>query len=404
MRRHRTSLMFLLIRPPLGWWLRWRFRLSIHYDASMDGVRPPFLLLANHVNYWDPFLLVLAFRRPVHFLAADGNFRSRLMRFLMHAAGAIPKAKARTDIESLRDLQRRIAEHEIVALFPEGQRTWDGASRAMLPATPKLARLLGAPVVAVQLRGAYLSTPRWARNLRRGRLELHVSRILSRTELRTLPRSRIAERLARALTFDEASWQEKHGIRFVGRNRACHAEQAVFWCPACGSWDTFSSHGNELTCADCAYRVWFGGSGRLLAVGPSALPGVFRMRDWNARQLNELEQQLFDAAHGPPGPLPLRTAPLKHLIGYRSRPLRPRGTVVLELDRRDLRLSSGLQVPVAEIDGINVQFAHQLEFYAGGVLHVLRADVTGSALQHASVYRVEQTVLMLQDLYKVAKH
>jgi hypothetical protein len=42
----------------------------------------------------------------------------------------------------------------------------------------------------VHLRGAYLSTPRWATNLRRGRLEMHISRILTRDELRSLPGTR----------------------------------------------------------------------------------------------------------------------------------------------------------------------------------------------------------------------
>ncbi|HKK49154.1 MAG TPA: hypothetical protein VJ932_08650, partial [Alkalispirochaeta sp.] len=55
--------------------------------------------------------------------------------------------------------------------------------------------------------------------------------------------------------------------------------------------------------------------------------------------------------------------------------------------------------PLSTIRGIQVQYTRQLEFYANGILHVLRTTGT-----HDSAARVEATILAAQDLYKAAKH
>ena len=399
-------IMFLLLRPVLNVWLRWRFRLVIHRHGAAARLRPPFLVLANHVNFWDPFLLVLPFDREVHFLSADGNFRSRVMRWLMEGVGAVPKAKARTDMESLHRLRHHAAERGIVALFPEGQRTWDGHSRGMLPATPKLARLLRVPVVMVHLRGAYLSTPRWATSLRRGRLEMHVWQVLSRHEVRSLPLGEITRRIADALEFDEGRWQERTGVRFVARNRAEHMERAFFRCPECGGWDTIRSRGDEVRCTACTFRAWFAPSGRLYSrsarstTGASAaLPPVFRSHQWNRWQLETLRQSLEAGGNGA---LPYRVPAVYYLTGYRSRPLRPRGMVELALTSTHLTLGGDgidVRIPVADLRGVNVQYAAQLEFYTDGRLHVLRMQ-----RPQDSAYRIEVTIGMLQELYKPTKH
>lgn len=406
MRSPAMTLLFTVLRPPIGAWLRWRFRVSVHRHGTARALQPPYLLLSNHVNFWDPFLLAIVHRRPIHFLAADGNFRSRLMRRIMTWGGSIPKAKARTDIESLRLLQARITDGEVVALFPEGQRTWDGRSRSVLPATPKLARLLGAPVVVAQLRGAYLSTPRWSKRLRRGRLEIHVRQILSARQVRSLPRSEVARRIDDAIRFDEGRWQEQSGVRFPHPRRAEHAEQAFFWCPACGTWDTLRSGGAELHCIACDYTAWLGPSGRWYqrSTGTAALPRVFRAADLNRSQLAALTAGLARALgretpHDVVAPLPVVIPAAEYRTGHRSRPLRRRGRVTVNLDSRVLSLSPGPRIPIKAISGIHVQFATQLEFYADGRLHVLRMG-----RPQDSAYRLEETVLRLQELYTNTQH
>lgn len=393
--------LFFCLRHTLGVWLRWRFKITITYDEGSAALKPPFVVLANHVNFWDPFLVGLPFAPPVHFIAADGNFRSHLMRPLLALGGTIPKAKAKNDLESIRTLQRFIREGKIVGIFPEGQRSWDGTNRAVLPGTPKLVRLLRAPVVSVQLRGAYLATPRWSKLLRRGPVELNVRTILTRKEVRSLDKSEVTKRIAHAVDHDETAWQSRTQHIYASPRRAEHAETALFLCPDCGSWDVLRSKGARLVCSKCESTTWFAPSGRLYY----ERSGGFRshrfrsLAAWNAFQLQCLDDDIGGSS---PRALPYTVPVATFLTGYRSRALYPRGEVSIRIDQRSLTLtpSAGgnldpaprsVVVSIERISGVHVQYAEQLEFYVRNTLYVLRMHAPWD-----SAYRLEETILAVQ--------
>ncbi len=381
------------------------------YHGNSSTLKPPFVVLANHVNFWDPFLVGLPFRKPVHYIAADGNFRGRLMRRLMILGGTIPKAKARNDLESIRILQHLVKQRRIVGIFPEGQRSWDGTNREVLPGTPKLVRLLGVPVVSVILKGGYLSTPRWTTHLRRGILELHVTTVISAEDVHRLDREEVTRRIACCVKHDETEWQKATGHLFAHPRRAEHVEQALFYCPDCDGWDTLRSSGSFISCRRCNARSWMAPSGRIYRIDPAS--GTLRYRkpdnvaDWNRLQLQKLMKTPA---------LPVTVSPAEFLTGYRSRTLYSRGTVHVTLTETDLVLhtpagpdtsnrkiagvaglpgavGNTLAVPLREISAIHVQYAHQLEFYRRQKLYVLR-------MLHPkdSAYRLEETVLALQRI------
>ncbi|TVR69150.1 MAG: 1-acyl-sn-glycerol-3-phosphate acyltransferase [Spirochaetaceae bacterium] len=361
-------------------------------------MRPPFVVLSNHANFWDPFLVAFAFRHPVHLIAADGNYRSRIMRFLMGLAGTVPKAKSRNDMESIRAMQALVRNGNAVGFFPEGQRTWDGRSRALLPGTEKLVRILGVPVVAVRLKGAYLSKPRWAVSFRRGLLEIELTTLFSGAEVKTGGRRELALGIEKALFFDDNRWQEEHRLLFVGRNRAGGAGTVLFFCPSCGGWDTFESRGEIARCGACGTETYFLPSGTLQG-GPFR-----RLPEWNEFQLQTLRNAVRGDRERPDGehsPLPCVSPAATLFTGHRSRPLRSWGTVRAELTREHLTLTASAtrktlapgctrRIGVKEISGLTVQYTHQLEFYAGGRLYVLRIRPPGP-----SAYRFEQTILAI---------
>lgn len=410
--RRTSRVLHLFLLAALKPWLVWRYRVRITGDRRLRCMRPPFVVVSNHANFWDPFLVAFAFRSPVHLIAADGNYRSRVMRFLMGLAGAIPKAKSRNDMESIRTMQALVRDGHAIGFFPEGQRTWDGRTRPLLPGAEKLVRILGAPVVAVRLKGAYLSKPRWATSFRRGTVEVELKLLFSRSDLISLPRRELADGIEAALNHDDHRWQEERRQRagralFVGRDRARGAEQVLFLCPSCGGWDTFVSRGEILQCTVCRAGTYFAPSGMLYG------QRFRRLADWNEFQLQRLRAALGDdktiedrrTDNGAPLPLPCIAGDVTLLTGHRSRPLRYWGHVRLELTADNLTISfpatdSGTSrspehpprtIPLREITGLTVQYTRRLEFYSGGRLHVLRINPPGP-----SAYRIEQTILYCQ--------
>lgn len=379
-------LLYHLLRHTLWRWLRWYYRIHVYGDPP-PRYRPR-VVIANHVNFWDPFLVAFALRQPLSFVAADGNFRSRKMRFLMNLAGQVPKAKGRTDMQSIRQLRGLVQQGQGVAIFPEGQRTWDGDSRPLLPGIEKLIRLLGAPVVAVQIRGAYRSLPRWSPRGRRGRIEIRIT-TLSATESRTL--TAIAQRIH----VSEDEWQEERQVRFVGPRRAEGLEALLFLCPQCHGWGTLYTRGTEIICQAC-------GTHRMLTGQGSFHSGPFStVAPWHRYQMAHLRG---DLAQPRPLSLPLQSFGVHMFQGYRMRPPSPLGIGTIEVPGSAHLILSGRSstgrdfsrsLPVQELTGITVQYTRQLELYHEGKLYVLSLRGTG-----ASAYRVEQTLLILQELYR----
>jgi 1-acyl-sn-glycerol-3-phosphate acyltransferase len=122
------------------------------------------ILIANHIHLADPVLLMLAFPRPITFLAKEELFRIPFVGMIMRHGGMFPVARGGS-LQQKRDVMRQaedlLSQSRVLALFPEGKRSHDGI---LLPAKPGAAILSlhsGAPLVPVaitgteQIRGAW---------------------------------------------------------------------------------------------------------------------------------------------------------------------------------------------------------------------------------------------------------
>jgi len=119
----------------------------------------PALLVCNHVSYADALILMAACPRPVRFVMEYEIYRLPVVKQLCRAAGVIPIAPGRQQIEVLKrafeDIHKALAAGEVVAIFPEGRITHTGD---ILPFRNGLKRILSTapvPVVPLALRGLW---------------------------------------------------------------------------------------------------------------------------------------------------------------------------------------------------------------------------------------------------------
>lgn len=215
--------------------------------------RPPYLMLPNHVNQWDPFLLSVATPTPIRWLASDAAFRSGV-KWLLYSFGAIPKVKGQSDMISLQQLKTAMSVREVGGIFPEGNQNWDGRTGPLIAATAKLVRFMKVPVIVPVFKGGYLSKPRWAWKNRRCRIEVHFHRIIDSKEIKTLKLSEIERRIEEALRYDEYEWQNSARVPIRSERRAEGLELAHWACPACKGIGAIRSEGNTFFCR-CGYAV-----------------------------------------------------------------------------------------------------------------------------------------------------
>ncbi len=274
-----------------GWLLR-----KFNYTPEPVEAEGPYLVLANHVTDWDPLLLGIAFgpERQMYFVASEHIFRwgfmYRLINWLLHP---IARLKGTTASDTVMTVMRRIKKGASVAIFAEGDRTWDGRTGSILPATGKLARSCGATLVTYRLEGGYLTSPRWAGgSLRRGRMRGVLAGVYPHGQLAAMTPEQVSRLIDRDLFEDACARQRADPVAYRGKNPAQGLETMLFMCPRCGAAGAMTSAGDKLRCGACGLEAVFDCYGFLRGSG---LP-FEDIPSWDAWQTGRLEALISASA------------------------------------------------------------------------------------------------------------
>lgn len=372
-----------LIKSTYGIWLRLFFRVEGRNTAAARALKPPYVLVSNHVTILDPFILGTFLREPVYWITSDGNMRTRVMRALLRLVGSIPKSKSIPDIETVNWTVNVIRKRGgVVGIFPEGQQSWDGTTLPLVPSTAKLLKLLKVPVLAAVIKGGYSSLPRWTGARRRGRVEVEWKIAFSPEELKVLSVDEVRARLDAVLSHDESAWEEKARVPFLALRRAEHVELSLFMCPRCESIGELRSLRSRLSCLSCGMALSLDALGRFKARRGEA-PAFATIRDWDRWQARAFDARVREeAASSPERPL-FSDAGALLLHGRKMNPLRRlrTGTLILYPDRIELATFSGerLRFPLGAIEGISVLKRNILEFYVGRDLYQTRFPLSSAS-------------------------
>ena len=126
-----------------------------------------FLLAANHISHFDPFIISSVVRRKIDWMAMAEFFPYPVLGFLLRAVDAFPADRNRADRATIRSAIERLKKGRIVGLFPEGG-IRDGA-RSLLEGAPlrpgasTLAHIAGVPILPCVIVGSdrLYSKKRW---------------------------------------------------------------------------------------------------------------------------------------------------------------------------------------------------------------------------------------------------
>jgi 1-acyl-sn-glycerol-3-phosphate acyltransferase len=116
-----------------------------------------FLLAANHISHFDPFIISLVIRRKIDWLTMAEFFQSPVVGFLLRAVDAFPVDRDRANRKTIRTAVERLQDGRVVGLFPEGG-IRDGA-RSLLEGAPlrpgasTLAHIAGVPILPCVILG-----------------------------------------------------------------------------------------------------------------------------------------------------------------------------------------------------------------------------------------------------------
>ena len=141
---------------------------------------------------------------------------------------------------------------DIFVMYPEARYANVGTSSELPVSVGKLVKLMGVPLVTLNMHGNYLQQPIWNLKMRKGvHLEAEMKVLFTSEELKTASVDEINSALKEALSYDEYKWQLEQKMKIDVPFRAEGLHMPLYKCRSCQKEGTMQSKGSEIFCTSC---------------------------------------------------------------------------------------------------------------------------------------------------------
>ena len=160
-RRYKTA-KYPIRQPKIIVWLIWLLSrislIGIKYKVekiNMEGLKPPYMLLSNHMHFIDFKLTALATfpHRVNNVVSIDGYYRRPP---LMELIGSIGTRKYIMDLHLIKSINKVLKRGDILCMYPEARYSPCGIQSYLPESLGKLVKMNKVPVVTVLQRGNHL--------------------------------------------------------------------------------------------------------------------------------------------------------------------------------------------------------------------------------------------------------
>lgn len=268
-------------------------RLTVDKEA-LKNVKPPFIMVYNHVGNKDHFFTGNALQpRAANNMVARWVAYDKKKGPLTLIAGGFFKNHFYPDAQSImccKKVLRRIK--GIVCLSPSGVHGLDGTLNFIEYSTPKLLKLFKVPVMACKLEGVYFYANNYRERFLRGKLSVKTFQLFTADEAARLSEEESYKRLWSALDFNDFEFIEKEGVLVEGKDLAEGMQFVLFKCLKCGSEFTITQKGDDLTCSHCGNAVTVKGDMRFYPKNEDTVY-IDRLDKWNLLQKRLLRREIL---------------------------------------------------------------------------------------------------------------
>ena len=223
---------------------------------ELTGTAGRRILICNHEAAIDFLPVYAAVRERCHMVASNSIVMSiPVVASLAARAGVICKNQFQTTITDMRAMKRVVDSGQLLVIFPAGMMTENGTSTPIPRATAKALKWLDADVYVGKVGGTYLTSPKWSKVRRKGRITLDIYKLADREEFSALSVEQAEELVDAHLAFDAYRANEADRVAYQKGDCVEGLETVLFRCPACGSDFTVKAEGNRLFCSECGFAL-----------------------------------------------------------------------------------------------------------------------------------------------------
>lgn len=252
-----------LIRQPrfITWLLKFISKIALQGKEykieriNVDDLKPPYLMLSNHLYFIDFQLSALANypHRTNNVTNIDGYIKRA---WLMNLLGCICTRKFSNDLHLIKSIVKVLKRGDVASIYPEARYSATGFTSFIPDSIGKLAKMCKVPVVVVIHHGNHLYTPFYDfRKVRKVPLHTTMTKILTAEEVASLSVDEINDRIKKAFEYDEYQYQKDNHILIKEPYRAEGLHKILYQCPHCLKEGKMNSKGVEIFCEECG-KVW----------------------------------------------------------------------------------------------------------------------------------------------------
>ena len=383
----KKPLFIRIAQPTYGAYLLKHNRVESFGMEQLSTLKPPFLVIGNHAHTMDS--LIVSSASPVHIRWVAGAYLFKLFGLrpmLERWIGAISKQQGRSDLFTIRAIGDALKQGDIVGLFPEGTRTWDGEPVGFDQAIAKLVRIFKVPIVVFHLEGFYGLKPRWADKKRKGKVYLRVFPPIMPDHISQMSVQELYAHLLSKIGFSYRDWQEKNHLPYISKHSAEGAEQVLYLCPQCKQASTIVSKGITLTCSHCSYCASLDPYDKLhTSVGEHHFDDIAYWHAWEREYIasDEGSSLVFPPDKG----VLLQTGDTTKLITLER-------TFTLQMEQAGMRIKSPMGrdqfFAFTDIQSMIINAKNTVELYHNNTLYRIRIFKRGCIIKYVEMYQTKR--------------
>lgn len=291
--KHYNTAKFPIRQPMFFTWLIWLLSKMMLINKkhkvekiNMEGLKPPYILLSNHMAFIDFELVALGThpKKVNNVVNIDGYYKRP---WFMEWIGSICTRKFTNDIHLVKSIKKVLERGDILCMYPEARYTPCGTSSFLPDSLGMLVKSCRVPLVIALHRGNHLHSPFWNVNNKR-KLPLHttLTKVLTPEEIDELSVEQINEIIKTNMTYDDYAYQKENGILIKEKRRAEGLHKVLYQCPACKTEFKMDSCGTEIFCTHCGKRWNLNEDGTLSALsGETEFSHVPDWYNWEKEQV-----------------------------------------------------------------------------------------------------------------------
>ena len=258
---------------------------------NMEGLKPPYLMLSNHMSFIDFELTALATypQRVNNVVNYDGYYKRA---WLMEWIGSICTRKFISDFRLVKNINLCLKRGDVVCLYPEARYSPNGSISPLPDSLGKLVKMNKVPVVSIVHRGNHLLSPFW--NFRKKRkVPLHTTftQILTKEDVETKSVEEINQIIRDSLVYDEYKYQKENNILIKNKDRAEDLHKILYKCPHCKDEHSMDSKGTTLFCTKCNHTWNLNENGTLTCLNDETI--FESVTDWFSWERQEVREEIL---------------------------------------------------------------------------------------------------------------